>query len=54
MFHASIIRYTEGLDHEKPNVALNSNAAMASIKMGCYVQAIEHAEQGAATVIDQG
>lgn len=38
-------RYTEGLEYEKPNIALNANAAMASIKMGCFVQAIEHADK---------
>eukprot|EP00191_Tetraselmis_sp_GSL018_P015799 CAMPEP_0177589110 /NCGR_PEP_ID=MMETSP0419_2-20121207/6609_1 /TAXON_ID=582737 /ORGANISM="Tetraselmis sp., Strain GSL018" /LENGTH=437 /DNA_ID=CAMNT_0019079403 /DNA_START=128 /DNA_END=1438 /DNA_ORIENTATION=+ len=37
--------YTQGLEHEKSNVALNANAAMASIKMACYVQAIEHADK---------
>ena len=42
-------RYTEGLDHEKTNIALNGNAAMASIKMGCYVQAIEHADKVGST-----
>lgn len=38
-------RYTQGLEHEKSNVALHANAAMASIRMGCNVQAIEHADK---------
>ena len=45
-------RYTEayqcyeiGLSHEKPNMALHANAAMASIKMKCFVQAVTHCDK---------
>ena len=37
--------YENGLDAEKHNMALHSNAAQVLIKMGCYVQAIEHCDK---------
>ena len=37
--------YETGLDAEKHNMALHSNAAQVLIKMGCYVQAIEHCDK---------
>jgi len=37
--------YEEGLENEKKNIEMQCNAAMASIKMGCAVQAVEHCDQ---------
>lgn len=37
--------FEEGTQAERSNVNLHSNAAMASLKMGCYVQAIEHCDK---------
>lgn len=37
--------FDEGAQTERSNVNLHSNAAMASLKMGCYVQAIEHCDK---------
>lgn len=37
--------YQEGLSSEKTNMALHSNAAMAALKVQCYVQAIEHCDK---------
>eukprot|EP00892_Ulva_mutabilis_P008357 jgi/Ulvmu1/5894/UM026_0015.1 len=39
------IHFEEGCNVERSNAKLHSNAAMASIKMGCYAQAIEHCEK---------
>lgn len=37
--------YELGLESQRTNVRLQSNAAMASLKMGCNVQAIEHCDR---------
>ncbi|KAK9823542.1 hypothetical protein WJX72_003579 [[Myrmecia] bisecta] len=37
--------YELGLDAQRHNMALHANAAMASIKQGCYVQTIEHCDK---------
>ena len=37
--------YQEGLQSEKTNVALHTNAAQAALKINCYVQAIEHCDK---------
>lgn len=37
--------YDTGLEAEKHNMALHSNAAQVLINMGCYVQAIEHCDK---------
>lgn len=37
--------FDEGIQAERTNTNLHSNAAMASLKMGCYVQAIEHCDK---------
>lgn len=37
--------YELGLVSQRTNVKLQSNAAMASLKMGCHVQAIEHCDR---------
>lgn len=37
--------YTEGLESQKTSMALHGNAALASLKMGCLVQAIEHCDK---------
>jgi tetratricopeptide (TPR) repeat protein len=37
--------YEEGIYAERSNVKLHANAAMAAVKMGCYVQAIEHCDK---------
>lgn len=37
--------YTLGLEHQKHNMELHSNAALASLKMGCFIQAIEHCDK---------
>lgn len=39
------LHFEEGCSAERSNAKLHSNAAMASIKMGCYAQAIEHCEK---------
>lgn len=44
-FSLAYQRYAEGLECHKANPALHCNAAMASIKLGCYVQAIEHCDR---------
>ncbi|GFR41120.1 hypothetical protein Agub_g1764 [Astrephomene gubernaculifera] len=37
--------YQEGLESERTNMALHANAAMAALKMSCFVQAIEHCDK---------
>ena len=37
--------YEEGLDGQRANAKLQSNAAMAALKMGCCAQAIEHCDK---------
>ena len=37
--------YDAGLDADKRIIELQANAAMASLKIGCPVQAIEHCDQ---------
>lgn len=37
--------YDIGLGSQRHNMALHANAAMASIKTGCFVQAIEHCDK---------
>lgn len=44
-FTAAFQCYETGLDAERHNMALHSNAAQVLIKMGCYVQAIEHCDK---------
>ena len=44
-FSTAYQHYAEGLEHHKANVVLHGNAALASIKQGCYVQAIEHCDR---------
>lgn len=39
------MHFEKGCCAESSNAKLHSNAAMASIKMGCYAQAIEHCEK---------
>ena len=34
-----------GLESDKRNMHLHANAAMASLKLGCFVQAIEHCDK---------
>ena len=44
-FTAAFQCYDTGLEAEKHNMALHNNAAQVLIKMGCYVQAIEHCDK---------
>ena len=37
--------YQLGLESERTNVALHTNAAQAALKISCYVQAIEHCDK---------
>eukprot|EP00198_Chlamydomonas_reinhardtii_P013934 XP_001703271.1 TPR domain-containing protein [Chlamydomonas reinhardtii] len=37
--------YQQGLESERTNMALHANAAMAALKINCFVQAIEHADK---------
>ncbi|CAG9467735.1 unnamed protein product [Pedinophyceae sp. YPF-701] len=37
--------YCDGLAREKTNMALHGNAAMAAIKRGCFVQAVDHCDR---------
>lgn len=37
--------YVEGLEAERSNGKLQSNAAMAALKMGCFAQSIEHCDK---------
>lgn len=37
--------YEEGLEAERSNAKLQSNAAMAALKMNCFAQAIEHCDK---------
>lgn len=37
--------YSSGLDAEKHNIELQANAALASVKMDCHLQAIEHCDK---------
>jgi hypothetical protein len=37
--------YQLGIEAEKTNVALHTNAAQAALKINCYVQAIEHCDK---------
>ncbi|KXZ56527.1 hypothetical protein GPECTOR_1g473 [Gonium pectorale] len=37
--------YQQGLESERTNMALHANAAMAALKMSCFVQAIEHCDK---------
>ncbi|XRB13669.1 hypothetical protein RI054_06g35070 [Pseudoscourfieldia marina] len=37
--------YEAGLDADRRNLHLHANAAQASLKLGCYVQAIEHCDK---------
>ena len=37
--------YSTGLESERHNMELHANAALASIKMGCHVQALEHCDK---------
>lgn len=37
--------YDIGLDAQRHNSALHANAAMAALKLNCYVQAIEHCDK---------
>lgn len=37
--------YASGVEHHKSSAALHANAAMASIKLGCFVQAIDHCDR---------
>ncbi len=37
--------YEIGLEHQRHNMALHANAAMAQLKLQCYVQAIEHCDK---------
>lgn len=44
-YTAAFQLYETGLEAEKHNMALHGNAAQVLIKMGCYVQAIEHCDK---------
>ncbi|KAI8463589.1 MAG: hypothetical protein J3K34DRAFT_526875 [Monoraphidium minutum] len=37
--------YENGLDAQRHSAALHANAALAALKMGCYVQALEHCDR---------
>ncbi len=37
--------YQQGLEAERSNMALHANAAMAALKLSCYVQTIEHCDK---------
>ncbi|GLC44336.1 hypothetical protein PLESTB_000480900 [Pleodorina starrii] len=37
--------YQQGIDSERTNMALHANAAMAALKISCFVQAIEHCDK---------
>jgi hypothetical protein len=37
--------YQEGVDSERTNMTLHANAAMAALKINCFVQAIEHCDK---------
>lgn len=41
--------YELGLDAQRHNMTLHANAAMAALKLQCYVQAMEHASKVGAT-----
>ncbi|KAL0031355.1 hypothetical protein WJX79_006151 [Trebouxia sp. C0005] len=44
-FNAAFQCYETGLDAERHNMALHSNAAQVLLKMGCHAQAIEHCDK---------
>lgn len=52
-FTAAFQCYDTGLEAEKHNMALHSNAAQVLIKMGCYVQAIEHCDKVQSPISNQ-
>ncbi|GIL99722.1 hypothetical protein Vretimale_4862 [Volvox reticuliferus] len=37
--------YQQGIESERTNMALHANAAMAALKINCFVQAIEHCDK---------
>ena len=37
--------YVSGIEAQRTNATLHANAAMASLKMGCFVQAVEHCDK---------
>ncbi|KAG2500046.1 hypothetical protein HYH03_002326 [Edaphochlamys debaryana] len=37
--------YQRGIESERTNMALHANAAMAALKMSCFVQAVEHCDK---------
>lgn len=37
--------YQEGIDSERTNMTLHANAAMAALRIQCYVQAVEHCDK---------
>ena len=37
--------YSLGLEHQKHNMELHSNASLTSLKLGCFIQAIEHCDK---------
>jgi hypothetical protein len=37
--------YQQGVESERTNMALHANAAMAALKLQCYVQAVEHCDK---------
>jgi len=42
---AAYAHYSTGLEAQRTNCALHANAALASLRMGCAVQAIEHCDR---------
>eukprot|EP00967_Tisochrysis_lutea_P040716 scaffold48966_cov18-Tisochrysis_lutea.AAC.1 len=44
--HSEALRcYQLGVDAERTNISLHANAAQAALKIGCFVQAIEHCDK---------
>ncbi|EFJ51905.1 hypothetical protein VOLCADRAFT_86877 [Volvox carteri f. nagariensis] len=37
--------YQQGIESERTNMALHANAAMAALKINCFVQAVEHCDK---------
>jgi hypothetical protein len=44
-FSEALREYEMGLDAQRHNMALHANAAMAALKLQCYVQAMEHCDK---------
>lgn len=44
-YSEALRQYELGLDFQRHSMALHANAAMAALKLRCYVQAMEHCDK---------